>query len=257
MFWVNKIVFLLCNPSMIGFVLIVIGWLLWERYRRLGIGVAVFGVLWLWFWSCDLAVRFVGEPLESIYPAKTVEETPAADAIVVLGGGMSVPVGEEGLVYPEMHMGADRVWHGARLWRAGKAPVVITSGTGTLDSDAVLLKDLGVPEDKIIVDNVSRNTEENAKFVREELKQLAGADSYKGCVILLVTSATHMRRAVYMYQKYVPEVKVVPAPTDFEMTRAAREPFSLAALIPFTEGLYRSSIVWKELIGYWGYRVLR
>ena len=112
--------------------------------------------------------RWIGGALENEWPVVKAEEAPKADAIVLLGGGM----GSNTNVYPyaEMWNGADRVWHAARLYKAGKAPIVIPTGCGERDSAVPLLCDLGVPESAILVEDAARNTEENARFVERMLK---------------------------------------------------------------------------------------
>jgi len=46
------------------------------------------------------------------------------------------------LFYPDMNGAADRIWHAARLFKAGKAPVVIPTGAGEDESSVPLLLDL-------------------------------------------------------------------------------------------------------------------
>ena len=112
--------------------------------------------------------RWIGGALESEWPIVKAEEVPKADAIVLLGGGM----GSNRNVYPyaEMWGGADRVWHAARLYKAGKAPIVIPTGCNERESTVPLLRDFGVPESAILVEDAARNTEENARFVERMLK---------------------------------------------------------------------------------------
>mgnify|MGYP002624449412 CR=1 FL=1 len=168
MYVVNKIVCACVNPFMIGLALATFGSICaYVNRRRLGFCLVALSVLWLWLWSTPVMYRWLGCALEDACPIVKAEDAPVADAIVVLGGGM----GANTNVYPyaEMWGGADRVWHAARLYKAGKAPVVITSGTGERESTVPLLVDFGVPASAIFVEDKARNTEENAKFVEEVL----------------------------------------------------------------------------------------
>ena len=148
----------------------------------------------------------------------------------------------------EMYAGADRVWQAARLWRAGKAPIVMASGTNEVFSTKPLLLDLGVPESAIRIENAALNTEQNAKFVQEMVS---------GGRILLVTSSWHMRRAKLMFERYAPKLEVVAAPCDYEATLYADEPLGVAGFFPGAENLVRNAVAVKEIIGYYGYKWLR
>ena len=124
MYILNKIVGGCLNPLAIGFVLIVAGGLcLWRNCRKTGFGLLAGSVAWLWVWSAPVMYRWLGGSLEDEWPVVRAEDSPDADAIVLLGGGM----GSNTNVYPyaEMLSGADRVWHAARLYKSGKAPLVI------------------------------------------------------------------------------------------------------------------------------------
>ncbi len=197
--------------------------------------------------------RWIGVALEREWPVVKAEDAPDADAIVLLGGGM----GANPNVYPyaEMWGGADRVWHAARLYRAGKAPIIIPTGCGEKESTLPLLLDFGVPNEAIIVEDKARNTEENARFVEKILEPRNTQNTRKK--ILLVTSAWHMRRSVLMYRKYAPGLEIIPAATDYEATVNTGHPFCFKDVWPDAELLFRNSYIFKEYLGYWGYRLFR
>ena len=254
MYLLNKIVGGCLNPLAIGLVLIVAGGLcLWRGWRKAGFGLLIGAVAWLWLWSTPMMYRWIGGSLESEWPVVKAEDAPTADAIVLLGGGM----GANTNVYPyaEMWNGADRVWHAARLYKAGKAPLIVPTGRGEQESTVPLLRDLGVPESAIVVENKARNTEENARFVEKILEPRNTQNTRKR--VLLVTSAWHMRRSVLMYRKYAPSLDILPAAADYEATVQTGRPFSVKDLWPDTTMFYANSYILKEYIGYWGYRLFR
>ena len=264
MYFLNKIVGGLLNPLVIGLVMVVAsGLCLWRNWRKAGFGLLIGAVAWLWLWSTPMMYRWSGGSLESEWPVVKAEDAPTADAIVLLGGGM----GSNTNVYPyaEMWNGADRVWHAARLYKAGKAPVVIPTGAGERESSVPLLLDLGVPESAIVVEGEARNTEENAKFVerlvnsRVEHVERVDEKGVEACKlrVLLVTSAWHMRRSVLMYRKYAPNLEIIPAAADYEATVQTGRPFSAKDLWPDATMFYANSYILKEYIGYWGYRLFR
>lgn len=253
MYVLNKIVGGCINPFMIGLAaMAACGICACLGRRRSCIGLAVASVAWLWIWSTPMMYRWFGGSLEAEWPVEKIEDVPTADAIVLLGGGM----GANTNVYPyaEMWNSADRVWHAARLYKAGKAPIVIPTGGGERESSLPLLLDFGVPESAIVIEDKARNTEENAKFVESLLAARSNDGTKK---ILLVTSAWHMRRSVLMYKKYAPSLDVVPVAADYEATVITGYPFSIKDVLPDANIFFANSYVFKEYLGYWGYRLLR
>ena len=254
MYFINKIVGALISPLGLAMVALAaaVAWSAWRGGRRILSVTALVVVIWLWVWGMKAWSLVVGMPLERGWTCLKAEDAPSADAIVVLGGGMSAAPGA--YPYPDMHSAADRVWHAARLYRAGKAPIVIPSGAGDRESVVPLLVDFGVPTEAVVGEYQARNTEENALFVQELLRRRRN-DGGK-LRILLVTSAWHMRRSLLMYRRYAPDLEIVPAPADFENTVLCAR-FELRHLVPSAEDFYRNSCMVKELVGYWGYRLLR
>ncbi len=256
MYWLNKIVGFIASP--IGGVIVGgIAAVVCARIGRkrlakwLGRGTAA----WLWLWMTPIMTWIVGAPLEREFlvdgRVPMVETFPAADAIVVLGGGMGVETNLS--PYAEMSAGADRVWQAARLYKAGKAKKIVATGDYAADSTLGLLVDFGVAKDDVSFLD-ARNTEEEAKGIREMLGRV---EEEKGRRILLVTSAWHMKRARMMFKKYAPEIEVVCAPADFEMMMMAENMFSFKAVAPDVTAFQFNSFALREWIGIVGYKVFR
>ena len=153
---------------------------------------------------------------------------------------------------PEMFGAADRVWQGARLFKAGKAKLVALSGPQVEISTVPLLEDLGVSRDSMIYFSDARNTEEEAKLVYQKLSQECGGNTPK---ILLVTSAWHMSRAKLLFGRV--GFEVVPAPTDFEMSYVLECDITFSDFIPQVDVLVRNSYAIKEIVANLGYRMFR
>lgn len=232
MFYLNKIVWFCLNPVTLLLTVAIAA----AAWRRRWLALTALGGLW--FCSTLSAVALLGLPLERPYLATARAETlPAAGAIVVLGGGIGKV---ESMAYPEMFDGADRLWHAARLYKAGKAPKVIVSGRNDLDAAVPLLVDFGIPREAIVVDNASRNTYENSRFT----ERLLGA----GTKVLLVTSAWHMPRACGNFSKT--SLEIVPAACDFVATCAVRgSEHWWDWLSPSADGLARTTFLFKEWLG--------
>jgi len=255
MYYINKIIGVVVSP--VG--LAIIGGLfalLCARLKRqrLAKWLGWLTVAWLWLWMTPIMTWVVGVPLEREFLADgripTVETFPEADAIVLLGGSMGIETNLS--TYAEMWTSADRVWQAARLLKAGKAPKVIATGDGAIDTTLPLLKDFGVAEESVSFLD-AKNTEEEAKGIKE----LIGRASVSKPKILLVTSAWHMKRARMMFEKYAPEIEVVCAPADFEQTMMAENLFSPQAILPDANVLYLNSVALHEWVGIIGYKLFR
>ena len=126
MYYLNKIVWAMVNPLAIGMLLVLAGAVFaCLRRRKTCIGLLVAAVAWLWFWSMPLVADALGESLEAEFKPVSVETLPKADAIVLLGGGMNSATNV--CPHPNLCAAADRVWHAARLYKAGKAPLIVPS----------------------------------------------------------------------------------------------------------------------------------
>ena len=267
-YYINKIVGWMLSP--LGFFFLGFGIVLAMRVystwlvkrglpcaRRFGVVANYligFLVVFMWVMSCGITTRIIGKSLELPWEVKgrphgDIRGLPKADAIVVLGGGMGV---HPECGSPEMFGAADRVWHGARLYKAEKAKLVTLSGSDVENSTVPLLEDFGVPHNQIILFSDARNTEEEAKLIYQKLSQDCDGNAPK---ILLVTSAWHMSRAKLLFERA--GFTVVPAPTDFEMSYILEGPIVMADFFPSPDALSRNSYCIKEWVGNIGYLLIR
>ena len=294
--FINKFVGFVVNPLFIGMMMVIAGFIL-IRMKRLRAASCMLAVsfVWFWFWSMPIVGGWLCIALEENFPVILAEDVPKADAIVLLGGGIG---GSTNYPYADLGPAADRAWHAARLWKTGKAPIIIPSNVGAELADIKLLMDLGVPRASVVLETRAVNTEENVKFVREilaeKVKREGGIfNAYPpaegcpqsgctsrgetqsrgvrrdfseggvvgGCVgarrVLLVTSACHMKRSLYLFKKYAPEIECIPAATDYQALPWKDEPFKLRSLLPSIGAFAHSNDFIHEYIGYWGYRVFR
>ena len=187
-------------------------------------------------------------------------ELPTADAIVVLGGGI------RSQAYPRPDVdfsdAGDRVWYGAELYRAGKAPKIIVSGgridwqgnsTPEADDLSKLLIKMGVPKTDIISERKSLNTRDNAVYTKEILQQ------YNFQKILLVTSAMHMPRSLAIFKKL--DINAIAAPTDYRISQLEIDQpntqieSAILALLPNEESLSLTTGALREYLGILVYKL--
>lgn len=126
------------------------------------------------------------------------EKCPAADAIVVVSGGDTKA----------------RVDRAVMLYQNGWAPLLVFSGAAqdiAAPSNAAVMREqalaAGVARSDIIIEEASRNTEENAQNVARALSSRAPNS------IILVTSAYHQRRAMLEFEQALGRnVEIINAP---------------------------------------------
>ena len=249
------------NPLMMGILILCVALVVAGiRKRRLAMGMVAAAILWFGFWSMPIVGDWLCLPLEADYPVQLAEDMLEADAIVIMGGGVW---GATNYPYASLKDGADRAWHAARLWKAGKAPIIIPSQVDAELCDLKMLVDLGVPRDAVVLENKAVNTEENAKFVREILRERFSRVEHVDHVdevkpkVLLVTSACHMKRSLYMFEKYAPEIECIPAATDYQALPWKDNPFRWRHILPDIGAFARNNSFIHEYIGYYGYKWFR
>ncbi|CAM4401756.1 DUF218 domain-containing protein [Bordetella tumbae] len=219
------------------------------RFRKTGAALAVAGIIWLTAWSLPATSIWLGGSLEARYPHLPAAELPVADAIVVLGGNTANGRANWFLPY-DKDTAIVRVDTATNLYKAGRAPKVVLSG-GALEGDiseargmAYTMKQQGVPESALVLENASRTTYENATQTEEELKE----HGFKR--ILLVTSALHMPRAMAAFSKQ--GVSAIPASTPPQIFLPPDG--SVTPWLPHMRTLDASRSIIKEYAGllvYW------
>lgn len=242
MFVLFKWLLWLCMP----FTLVLLGlaavgvWLLWRRQVRPALCVFLLGAA-LAVMSLPVVATTLGASLEGKFPPVALKDIPKADAIVVLGGGVGAV--REGMPYPECYPAADRVVMAARLYHAGKAPLVVPTGGGAPLAEKPLLETMRVPASAILCEDAARDTAENATKTFALLRA-------RGCKkALVVTSAWHLPRAMMLFQ--ASDLTFVPVGCDYEATLAALEAphCPLWMKLPSPQAMAQTGVYLKEWLG--------
>jgi len=231
---------LLQPPALICWFLLAALVLIWRQSPREVTGVILLlALVCLWLGGNDVLTKRLVHSLEKQYiDAPRLEK---ADAIVILGGCTQPLVYPR--VWPEVNDAGDRIFHAARIYKAGWAPVIITSGGQTApprskptpptesETMAALLTEIGVPREAIIEESQSLNTYQNVTNVHEILEQRGWHR------LVVVTSAIHMPRAMAIFAKQ--GIAAIPAPTDFLVT-TSHQPSQLPANLNLANRLVRN-----------------
>ena len=176
-----------------------------------------------------------------------------ADAIVVMAGGalaantprQMVEVGEEG----------DRVLAAAKLYKEGRAPIIIvTGGVSPANQTRNLLLSLGVQDKDIVVQDQAESVSQDAFLTAKVLKEKAIKTAF------LVTSAAQMDRAVLSFKEE--QYAVILAPVDYKVTQAYYDQLMkfdlkqiLLNLMPTSQAFEQSSAIMREYFALTFYRI--
>uniref|UniRef100_B8HLC9 DUF218 domain-containing protein n=1 Tax=Cyanothece sp. (strain PCC 7425 / ATCC 29141) TaxID=395961 RepID=B8HLC9_CYAP4 len=243
----------------------------------LGLACVLLGVAIVCFWKrprwaaiamvLSLSLLLIGSNywvsrwlLQTLETQNLPGSLPNAAAIVVLGG--AIKGADPPRPWIEVAEAGDRLLYAAKLYRDGKAPLVILSGgriswlsTATAAPEsadmAILIETMGVPASALLQDSTSLNTYQNAVNVQKILKEKNITGS-----ILLVTSAFHMPRALAIFNRL--GIPAIAAPTDFHTTQTAELSGAigfLLSLLPSAETLQNTTLALKEYVGLVVYRL--
>lgn len=248
MLLLTKILSLAVYPLSLGLWFLLAGIIALTRGNRASAAIQTFlAFAIIYAASTEYGAEALARPLEGRFAAFAPEELPNADVIVLLGGAN---LGESRFGRgSDYNQAVDRVFTAFELYKAGKAPVILVSG-GRSDPLQVpeanvladTLKMMGVPESALLIENTSRTTYENAT----QSAPMLIAANYRH--ILLVTSATHMRRSLALFRAQ--GFDVTAAPSDHEIPRF---PPYLPGWLPTVDRLARSTRAIHEWVGYWVY----
>lgn len=165
--------------------------------------------------------------------------------VIVLGGFSGDDKNGNGF----FNENVSRFVEGLELKEQGKAShMLVTSGNGSLQPGSFReatwvkgeLKKFNLPDSTVLIEQDSRNTFENASFSKKLLEQKHLAPPY-----LLVTSAWHMRRSLYIFKKE--GLNVIPCPSGFISGNRKMMPDNY--FMPDANTLVEWNQYFKEMIG--------
>jgi uncharacterized SAM-binding protein YcdF (DUF218 family) len=234
MFLLKKVLtpFLLPPGIFIIFLIIAGAWLLYKKNWKAGIVTLILGCF-MWALSIAPVSDAMVARLESEY---NKPKDAKGDVIILLGAPPA------GYLF--------RFLTAARLQKSLDIPIIVSGAKSLKHNDKKsnifkkLLVELGVPLEKIIVENKSRDTYENGKFSHEICAKFGFFNP------ILVTSAYHMKRAIMSFERT--DLKVLPFPAGFKSWKGKQ--YKWNAYLP---GNYlTASIAIKEYLGLLFYKII-
>lgn len=189
-----------------------VGRLGWRRSQQTLCALALLSVFAV---GCGLVPKMLLKLWQSPYAQRPVLQWAPSNAIVLLTAGVTYPPG--GPLEPG-HTAYSRIAEAVILYRdcriAGARCTVLISGGDALATGEPLsltyqrtLEQLGVPDADLVLELRSHTTWQNAQFARAPLAAI-GADR-----VWLVTSAHHLRRAMFAFQRF--GIHATPVRADY------------------------------------------
>ncbi|MGH6967754.1 MAG: YdcF family protein [Stellaceae bacterium] len=245
LYFVSKVLQGIFDPGNLLLILLAIGiWRLATSRRRKSMALVVLVLVLGAAAAIEPLAALPLVPLENRFPVlHTLPDK--VDGIILLGGAVDPErTAEYGQV--ALNQSAARVTETLRLARRYPAArIVLSGGVSRLlhepiteaAATAQLLTELGLAPSRLVIENRSRTTHENAVFSKQIV------DPKPGEVWVLVTSAYHMPRAVGCFRRV--GWPVVADPVDFEAVR--RLHISLAVGL---DSIEKAAHEWLGLVAY-------
>lgn len=252
LFLASKLLWFLVRPNTLALVVALLGLgILWSGRRRWGRWLLLAGLGYYTTILVTPASQWITLPLEDRF-SRPAPPPAHVDGIVVLGGAVDQVLTEAHGI-PALNGAAERMTEMMVLaHRYPGAKLVFTGGQGTFmqgdltEADVArrLWTAMGLPEGRVIYEDRSRNTYENAIYTREMVRPRPGE------TWLLVTSAQHMPRSMGVFRAagWTP----IPWPVNYTTGGTPRAWYDA----PFPTRLNQFEGGLREWIGLVAYRLL-
>lgn len=217
--------------------------LLWfTRYQKTGKLLATLSLLIIALMGMRPVSYELARSLEQTYPPFEVSLHPDIEAIVVLGNGhVSDPAVP--MISWQNNISLARTLEGVRLALAYPQAELIFSGAvagdplSNAEVNARMAASLGIPRARMTLFENNKDTHDEAVSISRHLK---------GKRVALVSSATHLPRAMALYRGQ--GLDAVPAPTDYT-AKQSQQPQPLYTYLPKGRYLMYSEAAIHEWIG--------
>lgn len=251
MFYLSKIVWLLLQPLSLVFLLCLAGALLaLFRCRRAGGVLSLSAALLLFVTLYTTSGSIALQALEDHVP-KAKGDPGALSCIIVLGGALEnqVTTTRGGM---ELNQAADRFVETARLaLKYPEAKILISGGDGSIsgnyegeaNASERFFSAFGIASERLIKENISRNTFENTLNTAALLKE----NGLSNCI--LITSAFHMPRSLGLFRQA--GLAVTPWPVDYRTTGNERLGFDFTQPSLNAQQAATAAREWMGLAGYY------
>ena len=245
MFILKKIISCFLYPLPLSIWLSFLGlYLLWfTSKQKAGKILVSVGLILLTLFSYRVIADKLLRPLErkyDLFETKSSsgfvkEDESTIKFVVVLGGGHSsdpeLPllsqIGRSSLV---------RLIEGIRIYRKYPDAKLLLSGSGVAEVMARVAMEIGVPERDIILESKSKDTKDEARFI----KPMVGKEPF-----VLVTTASHIPRSMALFRKL--GMNPIPSPIGHRVSEG--QILSPYSFFPGTGNLEKTELAIHEYLG--------
>ncbi len=251
LFVASKLFWSLARPNTLALVLAVLGAALLWRGPRFGRWPLALGLGWYVAVFVLPVSALLTLPLEDRF-ARPAPPPEAVTGVIVLGGAVEQQLTQARGI-PALNGAAERMTEAVALARRyPQARIVFTGGSSAIvpggpteaDTARRLFADLGLPAERLVFEDESRNTWENAVLTHRAVEPRPGE------TWLLVTSASHMARSMGCFRQA--GWQVLPWPVNYT---TARDP-ALWWQWPFPTRLNQAEWAMREWVGLVAYRLM-
>jgi uncharacterized SAM-binding protein YcdF (DUF218 family) len=189
-------------------------YLFWNKRTKMAKRATIALALSLVLFS-NLGLSFAAlRTLEDEYPIPTISCQDGYEGVIVLGGGINPGLIAQERNQPQLNDAGDRTTKALELLKKCSGFKVLYStfsgslnpeGMSESESAQLFFREQGISDSRTIFENESRNTFENAKF---STKFAQPSNRW-----ILVTSASHMPRAIATFERF--DWNVTAYPVDF------------------------------------------
>ncbi|MGV8058372.1 MAG: YdcF family protein [Smithellaceae bacterium] len=237
------------DPVLVIFILFITAFIFCFMGSKKKSGILILGLAILLLYGLSIApvANYLAYSLEKDYFRTPVPVEKNIEVIVVLGGGAHDISALNNTFASEAS--AARLVHGVEVFNKYGAKYLICAGKGAAKmSEAEVMAQmalaLGVPKEKIRIDDKSNNTWEHAVELN---KMFANKKIYIG----IVTSGYHMKRSEKEFKKYFSNI--VPLSASYSYSSPATR--NVLNYIPQTAALNATATALREITGFLWYEI--
>jgi len=226
-------------PGVFIFVLLISGLVFFVLRKKIGKILIIAAIIFYYFFSISPVADLVISPLENQYKNKEQRLSDVENIVLLIGGvkkgdlPISSKLGESSLF---------RTVKAVEIYfQAEHKPTIIISGSDPISSSsrpaeeiAKFIQSFNVSKENILLEEKSKNSYQSAK----EIKKIIGDESF-----ILITSAYHLPRSVYIFRKM--GLDPIPVPADFK----AEENYNILDLFPDPRNLKKCDLAFHEYFG--------
>jgi len=242
---VFKIFQMFLLPGVFILVLLISGLTFFILRKKAGRVLIVIAIVFYYFFSITPIADLVISPLENQYKNKEQRLSDIENIVLLIGG---VKKGDLPASSKLAESSLFRTVKAVEIYfQAEHKPTIIISGSDPISSSsrpaeeiAKFIQSFNISKENILLEEKSKNTYQSA----QEIKKIIGDESF-----ILITSAYHLPRSVYIFRKM--GLDPIPVPADFR----AEGNYNILDFFPDPQNLRKCNLAFHEYFGLLYYKM--